>query len=280
MCCSWIVTACAGCWLHHPRLARPLPARRERSNHCAGVIQPMPAPPGSIRIDDAADAGHIERGLHDLGARLEGLLDARVDIIDGDVRHPALGNAVVVGATDIEDAADRFVAHLGDPVSAVGAASAWRHSSSPWCRHRISSRPRRRASSVRSSRNVPCVPRICLLPFWWPGLGCISCDAQAKEFFHLVERAVPAALVAVAGIIVEELFMRECQQGAVTVRFQQHRHPRFTLWRGFPGPGENQLLAGDDFAVDAADVMLLAVGDASPSGSGRRRARRFRRAAP
>src|SRR5438309_8706163 len=86
-----------------------------------------PADPGAaglLQDDDAADSRHVEGRLHDLGAGGDGFLDAGIDIIDGDVRHPALGHACIIRSADVENAADRFAAHPGDP---VGATTRYRH---------------------------------------------------------------------------------------------------------------------------------------------------------
>src|SRR6266581_3641674 len=79
---------------------------------------------GFLQDDDTADIRHVEGRLHDLGAGGDGFLDAGIDIIDGDVRHPALGHACIIHPADIENAANRFAARLGDP---IGAATRHRH---------------------------------------------------------------------------------------------------------------------------------------------------------
>src|SRR5581483_3736388 len=58
--------------------------------------------------------------LHQLGAGGGGFLDARIDVVDRDVGHPAFRHALVVGAADVEQAADRLAIHLGDPIGAAG----------------------------------------------------------------------------------------------------------------------------------------------------------------
>ena len=82
---------------------------------------------------------------------------------------------------------------------------------------------------------------------------------HANICLHLVECAVPAALVAVARGRVEELLMRQRQQRAVAVGLDQDRHQRLALRRRLPGPGEYELLVRDDLAIMPADVMLLAI---------------------
>src|SRR5579863_9911984 len=84
--------------------------------------------------------------------------------------------------------------------------------------------------------------------------------SSRQIFFHLVERAVPALLVTIARIVVEELLVRHRQQRAVAVGLEQHGDERLALGRRFPGPGENQFLVGDHLAVSTADVMFFSVG--------------------
>jgi hypothetical protein len=66
-----------------------------------------------------ADIRNVESGLHDLGARRDGLLGAGVDVVHGDVRHPALGHAGIIRTADVENSADEFIAHLRDPIGAA-----------------------------------------------------------------------------------------------------------------------------------------------------------------
>src|SRR5262249_1290130 len=45
------------------------PQRRDRRQYqSVGVIQPMPAPPGSCKMADAANIGNVEHWFHELGA--------------------------------------------------------------------------------------------------------------------------------------------------------------------------------------------------------------------
>src|SRR6202035_4182146 len=86
-----------------------------------------PTDPGAAGLHqdhNAADAGDVERGLHDLGAGLDCVRSTRVDIVDRDIGHPAFGNAFVVRTADVKKTTDRFIAHLGDP---IGHPSAHRH---------------------------------------------------------------------------------------------------------------------------------------------------------
>src|ERR1700728_124674 len=64
--------------------------------------------------------------------------------------------------------------------------------------------------------------------------------------------------MAVAHFLVEELLVGQREQRAVAVRLDQDRHQRLALGGRLPGPGEDEFLIGDDFATDAADVVLFA----------------------
>src|SRR5262245_60542849 len=66
-------------------------------------------------------------------------------------------------------------------------------------------------------------------------------------------------LVAVACFLVEELLVEEREHRAVAVDLQGDRHPRLPLGRALPRPSEHELLVRHHLAVDAADIMLLAV---------------------
>src|SRR6516164_3483551 len=79
---------------------------------------------GLLQDHDAADIWNVKSGLNDLGARRDGLFGAGVDVVHGDVRHPALGHAGIIRPADVENSADEFVAHFGDP---IGAATRHRH---------------------------------------------------------------------------------------------------------------------------------------------------------
>ena len=81
---------------------------------------------------------------------------------------------------------------------------------------------------------------------------------SGQEFLELVQRYAPALLVAVARILVEELLVRQRQQRSTAVGLQQHRDQRFTLRRALPRPGEDDFFVRHHFAIDAADVMLVA----------------------
>jgi hypothetical protein len=78
----------------------------------------------------------------------------------------------------------------------------------------------------------------------------------------------PAPVVAVTRSLVVKLLMHKNQFGAGvnagTDGPQAYADPRHALGRALPGPAEHQLLPGNDFLVDAADVMLLATGHAKP----------------
>src|SRR5215467_7478832 len=79
------------------------------------------------------------------------------------------------------------------------------------------------------------------------------------EFLELVQRGSPTAAMPIARVLVEELLVSEREQRAVAVRLDFDGHQRFPLWRRFPRPGEDEFVVGHEFAIDAADVVLLAV---------------------
>src|ERR1043166_7164861 len=64
----------------------------------------------------------------------------------------------------------------------------------------------------------------------------------------------------VARGFVEELFVREGEQRAVAVRPDENRDERFPFRRRVPRPGKHEFLVRHDLAVDAVDLMPLAVG--------------------
>src|SRR3954464_8835801 len=84
-------------------------------------------------------------------------------------------------------------------------------------------------------------------------------ESSGEEPLELIERAGPAEFVAVAGFLVEELLVNERQRGAVAVGPQRHGDKRFAFRGRALGPGEDEPLVRHALAVDAADVMLLAV---------------------
>src|SRR5260370_33167065 len=73
-----------------------------------------------------------------------------------------------------------------------------------------------------------------------------------------VERTDPAVVVAVAGSLVGELLMSECQRRHVARGHELDRHQGLPLRRAAPGPGENQLAICHHLAKLAADLVLLA----------------------
>src|SRR4051812_29286610 len=87
----------------------------------------------------------------------------------------------------------------------------------------------------------------------------MSCGGSCEQALELVEAAAPAAIVTVARGLIEELLVDERQQRAVAVRLDQDGDQRLALRHGPPGPGELQLLVRDDLAIDAADVVILAI---------------------
>src|SRR5262245_26293494 len=93
--------------------------------------------------------------------------------------------------------------------------------------------------------------------------GCSLCHVLLlrlrKITFELVEAAGPALRVAVACGLVKELLVDESEERACALGFDEDGHKRLALGHGTPRPGEHEFLVGHDLAVDAADVMLLAV---------------------
>src|SRR5262249_60650974 len=79
------------------------------------------------------------------------------------------------------------------------------------------------------------------------------------EFLELVQRGSPTAAMPIARVLVEELLVSEREQRAVAVGLDFDGHQRLSLWRRFPRPGEDEFVVGHEFAIDAADVVLLAV---------------------
>src|SRR5258706_3407335 len=78
--------------------------------------------------------------------------------------------------------------------------------------------------------------------------------------FKIVEHAGPAALMAVARGLIEQLLMVEREQRALAVRLQRDRHQRFAFRRRMPGPAEHQPLVRHHLAIDSADLVILVVG--------------------
>src|ERR1700687_2179636 len=87
----------------------------------------------------------------------------------------------------------------------------------------------------------------------------LSSSGLRKITCKLVEAAGPTFRVAVAGGLVEELLVGEGQSGAAAIGLDQDGDERLALRRGAPGPSEHELLVRHHLAIDAADVMLLAV---------------------
>ena len=61
--------------------------------YAAGVIQPTPAPPGSVRIAIRPTSAMSKSGRMSFAPEAVACPDARVDIVDGEVRHPSLRHA-------------------------------------------------------------------------------------------------------------------------------------------------------------------------------------------
>src|SRR5262245_46386637 len=83
-----------------------------------------------------------------------------------------------------------------------------------------------------------------------------------KITFELVEGSGPAVPVAVAGRLVEELLVAEGEERSGTLRFDINAHQRLAFRRRSPGPAEHKLPVPDHFAIDAAHIVLLAIGAA------------------
>src|SRR5438067_2893227 len=86
-----------------------------------------------------------------------------------------------------------------------------------------------------------------------------SCGISGEMPFDVVEHALPSMLMAVTGGLVDELFVVERKQRALTLPLQQHRNQRLALRRRMPGPTEHQPLIRHHLAIDAADFEVLAV---------------------
>ena len=65
--------------------------------------------------------------------------------------------------------------------------------------------------------------------------------------------------MAVARGFVEELFMVQRHQRAAAVRLQRHRDLRFPFRRRVPRPAERDPGVRSHFAIDAADLKILAI---------------------
>src|SRR5438270_13351974 len=86
-----------------------------------------------------------------------------------------------------------------------------------------------------------------------------TCGISGEMFFDVVEHALPSMLMAVTGGLIDELFVLERKQRALTIPLQQHRNQRLALRRRMPGPSEHQPLIRHYLAIDAADLEVLAV---------------------
>src|SRR5262245_9256450 len=77
--------------------------------------------------------------------------------------------------------------------------------------------------------------------------GCMvtSCDWSTEIGFELVERAGPTGVVAIARRLIEEFFVPQRQQRAGAFTPELDGYQRLALWRRTPGPGVDQLLAGN-----------------------------------
>src|SRR5688572_17491036 len=85
--------------------------------------------------------------------------------------------------------------------------------------------------------------------------SCFYSEVRVK----LVERRAPAALMAVARLLVEELFVPEVELGAAGHALEFDRHQRHPLRRGVgPAPAEDQPAIRDDLLVNARAFVVLA----------------------
>src|SRR5258708_3218545 len=85
-------------------------------------------------------------------------------------------------------------------------------------------------------------------------------DVSGENFFELVERGDPSALVAVTRGSIEQLLVMYGQQRAVAIRLQRHRHLRFAFRRRVPGPAEHQTLVRHHLAIGPADFVIFGIG--------------------
>src|SRR6478672_11623739 len=90
--------------------------------------------------------------------------------------------------------------------------------------------------------------------------GSLDPGSSTCKCFQLAEQRVPAFLVSVTRGLIEELLMMQRQQRAAAIGFERNRHLRLPLRCRVPGPAEHQPLVRHDFAIDAADLEMLAVG--------------------
>ena len=80
-------------------------------------------------------------------------------------------------------------------------------------------------------------------------------------------------LMPIAGSLIEELLMDEGEERARALRLDNNGHERLAFRRRAPRPSEDDLLIGYHLTVDAAHVLLPAVGsthdDAEPAAHAR-----------
>src|SRR5579871_813491 len=81
---------------------------------------------------------------------------------------------------------------------------------------------------------------------------------STQQFLHPLESNRPAALMALARRLIEQLLMLQREQRALAIRLQRDRHLRFTLGRRMPGPAEDEAPVRHHLAVDAADLIIFA----------------------
>src|ERR1700676_1085679 len=94
--------------------------------------------------------------------------------------------------------------------------------------------------------------------------GCMICSSvgwvSGEIFFKLVERTDPAALMAVARCLIEQLLVQKREQRAVTVGLQRDGHLRFAFRRRMPAQAEHQPLVRHHFAINPADFVVFVIG--------------------
>src|SRR5436853_7560567 len=86
-----------------------------------------------------------------------------------------------------------------------------------------------------------------------------NCGFSGEISFDVVEHALPSMLMTVTGGLVEELFVVEHKQRALTVGLQQHRNQRLAFGGRMPCPTENQPFIRHHLAIDPADLEVLAI---------------------
>ena len=202
------------------RRGRAIASRASQSDRSSGGrCHPADACAARLAQDgDAADAGDVEQRAHQRRPGLGCLLYPRVDIIDGEIGHPVLGNAGKVWPFHLEDAGHHLVALLGHPIGAAVLHRHWVEGPADGVGIELLG-----ARRVVGDELVPAkVPVRALLVRALVLLGllllCCLCHVTLlfwglrKIEFELVEASGPATLVAVPRLFVEELLMDQREQ--------------------------------------------------------------------